>query len=103
MAEPAAPDATRRLSRRSASPVPYRYRPDILTELGSLGIRPAEDTEPAFVREYLNDFYRYEIRALKARLLRGEFPRHEYAGRVKTLRNRFFLLAIPLERWVEDG
>ena len=83
--------------------MPFHYRPDILADLQAHGIGPTADTEPAFVREYLNDLYRYEIRRLKARLLAGEFPQHEYASRVKRLRNQYFILAIPLPLWVEPG
>jgi hypothetical protein len=79
----------------------FHYRPDILADLCSHGIRPGPATEPAFVREYLSDLYRYEIRKLKARLLGGEFPQREYASRVKRLRDEYFLLAIPVERWIE--
>jgi hypothetical protein len=82
-------------------PVAFRYRGAILDDLCSHGIRPNSVTDPAFVREYLSDLYRYEIRHLKARLIRGEFPRGDYARRVKDLRNEYFLLAIPLTEWVE--
>jgi hypothetical protein len=80
--------------------VPFRYHAAILEQLESQGIRPTPDTDPAFVREYLSDLYRYEIRQLKARLLRQEFPRGEYAERVKQLRRKYVLLSTSPERWV---
>ena len=81
--------------------MPFHYRPDILEDLCSHGIRPTADTDPAFVREYLSDLYRYEIRRLKGRLVRGDFPQRDYAPKVRALRNAYFLLAIPVDRWVE--
>lgn len=82
--------------------MPFHYRADILADLHSHGIGPNSETDPAFVREYLSDLYRYEIRKLKARLLAGEFPQREYAARVKHLRNQYFVLAIPLPLWVDE-
>ncbi|HXE80629.1 MAG TPA: hypothetical protein VNK41_07770 [Vicinamibacterales bacterium] len=79
----------------------FRYRPDILDELRARGVDPDAATDPRFVREYLSDLYRYEIRQLKARLLRGEFPRQEYAGRVVELRKKYVLLSVPVEDWTE--
>ncbi len=76
-----------------------RYRPEVLEALGRHGIVPRDDTPPALVREYLNDLYRYEIRRLRARLLRGEFPKATYSGRVAQLRDRYLLLAIRTDDW----
>jgi hypothetical protein len=78
----------------------YRYREDVLDELRDRGIAPDGATDPAFVREYLSDLYRYEIRQLKGRLLRREFPRSEYAGRVRALRRKYVLLSVPVGSWV---
>ena len=77
----------------------YRYRTEVLEALGRHGVAPRDDTPPALIREYLNDLYRYEIRRLRARLLRGEFPKATYAGRVGQLRDRYRLLAIRVEEW----
>ena len=41
-----------------------------------------------------DDLYRYEIRTLRDRLLRGEFPKHTYFDRVVTLRNKYSILAL---------
>ena len=81
----------------------FRYHTAILEELASHGIRPTPETDPAFVREYLSDLYRYEIRQLKARLLQQEFPRGEYAGRVRELRRKYVLLSTSPDRWVTSG
>jgi len=78
----------------------FRYRPLILEELRVHGLAPDATTDPHLVREYLSDLYRYEIRRLKARLLRREFPKDEYAGLVRELRKKYLLLSIPVESWV---
>ncbi|MGE5359099.1 MAG: hypothetical protein ACM3NQ_08780 [Bacteroidales bacterium] len=76
------------------------YRPGILEQLAVHGIRPRPTTPPALVRAFLSDLYRYEIRALRARLLRGEFPEHEYIGRVLELKAKYPLLGIPIQLWM---
>ena len=53
----------------------YRYRPEVLQALARHGVAPLDGTPPSRVRDHLNDLYRYEIRALRARLLRGEVAR----------------------------
>lgn len=76
-----------------------RYRPEILETLLGHGLNPAPSTDPAFVRQVLSDLYRHEIRRLRAALLRGEFPKAEYAGRVDRLRRRYVLLKLPIGLW----
>ncbi len=77
------------------------YRSDILEELAALGVVPHPDTPPAVVKDHVSDLYCYELRRLRARLLAGGFPRHEYAARVLDVRTRYFLLSIPIDRWTE--
>lgn len=77
----------------------YRYRPEVLDALARHGVRPLGDTSPAQIREHLNDLYRYEIRRLRARLLRGEFPKQDYIDHVLTLRGRYMLLSMPIAEW----
>jgi hypothetical protein len=79
--------------------VNFQYSGAILEQLALHGIRPTSATDPAFVREYLSDLYRYEIRRLKARLLENAFPRGEYAARVRQLRRKYELLSTSPERW----
>ena len=79
----------------------YRYRPDVLERLETHGIRPRPTTRPEIVREFVNDLYRYEIRALRDRLLRGEFPRNTYLDRVVTLRNKYSVLALRAPEFLE--
>jgi hypothetical protein len=79
----------------------YRYRPAVLEALLRHGVRPTERTPPALVRGFLNDLYRFELRKLRARLLRGEFPRRAYSGLVVELRTRYSLLSLPSALWLE--
>jgi hypothetical protein len=55
------------------------------------------------VRAALNDLYRYELRVLRARLLRGEFPRASYYARVVEIRKRYRIMSVPLAEWTESA
>ncbi len=79
----------------------YRYRADVLERLETHGIRPCPTTRPDLVREFVNDLYRYEIRQLRDRLRRGEFPKNTYLDRVVTLRNKYSILALNALQFVE--
>jgi hypothetical protein len=79
----------------------YRYRPAVLEELLRHGVRPTDRTPPALVRGYLNDLYRFELRQLRSRLMRGDFPKREYSDQVLTLRKRYPLLSLPDRLWLE--
>lgn len=72
----------------------YRYRPEILDLLWGHGIQPTPATRPELVHEFVGDLHRYELRRLRDRLLRGEFPKPEYYGRVVEIRNRYRVLAL---------
>ena len=54
---------------------PFHYRADVLELLWRHGVHPSARTRPELVREFVRDLYRYEIRALRDRMLRQEFPR----------------------------
>jgi hypothetical protein len=81
--------------------VEYQYKPGVLEQLQRHGIFPRATTRPELVREYVNDLYRYEIRRLRERLLRGEFPKHTYFDRVVSLRNKYSVLALRPADFVE--
>lgn len=81
----------------------YEYAPEALEQLAGHGLRPGPGTRPAVVREALNDLYRYEIRRLRQRLLAGQIAREGYAGHVIALRRQYWLLSIPVERWVRES
>lgn len=78
-----------------------RYRPDVLEELLRFGVRPTRMTRPELVHEFVSDLYRHELRTLRDRLLRKEFPKHEYFGRVVELRRRYRLISMQPREWLE--
>ena len=80
----------------------YEYAPEALEVLASHGLQPGAGTPPALVREALSDLYRFEIRRLKGRLLAGEIPKEAYSGHVIALRNQYWLLSVPVERWTRE-
>jgi hypothetical protein len=79
----------------------FRYRPDVVERLLRHGVRPTDRTSPQLVRNFVRDLYKYEIRALRDRYLRREFPKIEYAGRVEALRLRYPVLALQPREFVE--
>jgi hypothetical protein len=78
----------------------YKYRPDILEELLRYGVRPTSATRPELVHEFVSDLYRHELRRLRDRLLRKEFPKHEYFSRVVELRKRYPVISMRPSEWV---
>ncbi len=80
---------------------PVRYRADVREQLLGHGVRPNEDTRPELVRDFVRDLYKYEIRCLRERYLRKDFPKIEYAGRVDELRRRYSVLARMPREFVE--
>ena len=77
-----------------------RLKPEVLEELARHGLAPKPETAPALLREQINDLYRFEIRRLRDRCRAGEFTLKELPGHVVTLRQRYLLLSIPVERWL---
>ena len=77
----------------------HQYREEILAELARHGLRPTEKTAPETVREALVTLYLYEIRRLRDRFKRGEFPKSEFAQRVDSLRRCYPVLGIPVQNW----
>ena len=80
----------------------FAYRPDVLAHLLRHGIRPTERTRPELVRDFVRDLYKYEIRALRERYLRGDFPKVEYAGRVDALRLQYPVLALQAREFLVE-
>lgn len=80
---------------------PFRYRADVLALLWRHGIHPTPQTRPELVRDFVRDLYKYEIRGLRDRMLRNEFPRREYAERVDALRRQYPVLALLPRQLVE--
>lgn len=79
----------------------YRYRADVLEGLARHGLRPAPRTPPGYLRDAVRELYKYEIRRLRDQRLAGRIPKVDYAGRVLALRKQYWLLSVPIERWLE--
>lgn len=77
----------------------YTYDPDVLDALAAHGLAPMPTTSPAVVRGALSDLYRYEIRCLRLRFLRGEIRKPDYAQHVIALRRKYWLLSVPVAHW----
>ena len=80
----------------------YRYHQQVLDALSGHGLMPGPDTSPQQLRDATRDLYKYEIRRLRDRLLAGEFPKREYAGLVIALRQRYWILSVPLQMWTDN-
>jgi hypothetical protein len=77
-----------------------QLRSDVGAALLDLGVHPLDATSRERVREFVNDLYTLELRRLRARMLRGDFPKREYAGRVELLRRRrYWILSLPIDQW----
>jgi hypothetical protein len=81
----------------------FRYRSDVLDQLLVHGVRPTSGTRPELVRDFVRDLYKYEIRCLRERYLRKDFPKLEYAVRVDALRRRYPVLALLPREFVETS
>lgn len=71
----------------------------MLAALAVLGVKPAPTTDPEFVKDYVSQLYRYELRRLRDRLVRGEVAKADYKGLIIGLRPRYWMLSIPAARW----
>jgi hypothetical protein len=81
-----------------------RLRVDVSAALLNLGVHPLDATSRERVREFVNDLYTLELRRLRARMLRGDFPKREYAGRVEALRRqRYWMLSLPIDQWSDPA
>lgn len=78
----------------------YRYLPVVLEELARFGVFPTEDTPPSLVHEFINDLYRFELRRLRRRLVKGEIEKAEYSSHVIDLRRRYPLVSIRASLWL---
>jgi hypothetical protein len=81
--------------------ISFCYRAAVLERLLAHGVRPTEQTRPELVRDFVRDLYKHEIRRLRERYMRGEFPKVEYAGRVDQLRRRYPVLALQAREFLE--
>jgi hypothetical protein len=79
----------------------YIYREDVLRAVEQHGLRPTVRTPPELARGFVRDLYCYELRVLRDRLLRQEFPKQEYAGRVTKLRDHYRVLSLRPHEWLD--
>ena len=79
----------------------YRYRADVLEQLWRHGVQPAPGTRPELVHEFVSDLYRYELRRLRDRLVRGEIPKAGYYDRVVELRLKYPLVSLKPHEWLD--
>jgi hypothetical protein len=79
----------------------FAYRVDVLAHLRRHGVIPTPHTPPQLVRDYVRDLYKYEIRRLRERYLRAEFPKLEYAERVDALRRSYPVLALQAREFLD--
>ena len=79
----------------------FHYRAEVIEQLWRHGAHPTDSTPPELARNFVRDLYKYEIRKLRERFLRKEFPRDEYGMRVDALRRRYPVLSLPAALWVE--
>ena len=77
----------------------FLYHPVILEELAQFGVFPTAETRPDMVHEFISDLYRFELRRLRERLVRGEIPKARYAADVIALRRRYPLVSIRAALW----
>lgn len=78
----------------------YKYRDDVLAELWKYGVRPTERTPPELVRGFINEIYKFELRKLRDRYLREEFPKREYHRLVIQIRDKYPVLALRPRQWL---
>ncbi len=84
----------------------FRWRPEVLARLEPFGVRPLPRTDPIVARDYLKALYTMEVRFLKVEQQKRERSgdlesRRTYADRVIALRERYAILALPLELWAD--
>lgn len=79
----------------------FKYRDTVLNELARHGVIPHEHTPPELINEFIEDLYRFEIRALKQHMLAGGIRKGDYARHVDELRKRYPILSLPARLWIE--
>ena len=79
----------------------YIYYADVMQAVEQYGIRPTSRTPPALAREFVRDLYCYQLRILRDQMLRREFPKQEYAGRVIALRDNYKVLSLRAHQWAD--
>lgn len=78
-----------------------RYKQEVLDQLATHGVRPTRAISPDFVRGFINDLYRFELRRLRDRLLRREIVKSDYHDHVLGVRRRYSVLELRTWQWME--
>ena len=81
------------------SPI-YRYREDVLAECRRYGVFPTEHTPPELPRGFISELYKFELRKLRERYVKGEFAKREYHKFVIEIRDKYPVLALPPRLWL---
>jgi hypothetical protein len=79
----------------------FAWDPDMLHALSNLGVRPTSRTPPSFVKDYVSQLYRYELRRLRDRYVAREIGKADFHALIIALRPRYWMLSIPAARWAE--
>ncbi len=79
--------------------VQHAYRPEVLEVLIRYGVCPTESTSPALVHEFVSDLYRFELRRLREKYVRGVVPKSSYSKHVVALRKKYLLISVPVRHW----
>ncbi len=79
----------------------FQYRADVLRELARHGVIPKPHSSPEFVRGVVRELYKYELRVLRERYVKREFPKAEYFTRVEALKNQYPVLGLLPRQFVE--
>lgn len=77
----------------------WTYPPELLTALAGHGVAPRSDVHPRFVRDYVSDLYRFEIRRLRERRATGVVRKEDYVDRVIALRKQYWVLTLEPSAW----
>lgn len=80
-------------------PQQWSYPAELAEALLRFGLAPRPETPPRFVRDQLSDLYRYEIRALRGRLLAGDVLKKDYIDHVIALRKKYWPLSLTPDQW----
>lgn len=80
----------------------YRYRDDVLAECRRYGVFPTAQTPPELARGFISELYKFELRKLRERYIRREFPKPEYHRRVIEIRDKYPVLALPPRLWLRS-
>lgn len=77
----------------------WQYPPELIAALLTHGVAPRPDVHPRFVRDFVSDLYRYEIRRLKHWRATGVVRKEDYVDRVIALRKQYWVLTLEPSAW----